>query len=514
MKLTNEQLKKQNKEMTTTGEILRFIGVNILIAGFEFSARRDLWATTSKHKYIPAPNFGTTGLHRHRYDHLFKCTRFSNQPGEKPSGMSHSKWRWMLVDDFVRNFNDHREKYFEPGSTICADESISRWYGLGGDWINVGLPFYVAIDRKPENGCEIQDAACGKSGVMIRLRIVKSANDHDEVEDSTFMHEDGLLHGTKVLIDLISPWANTDRVVCADSYFASKMAADKLKEIGLRFIGVVKTATRGFPMAYLSKIELCERGEKEGVITYDENGIANSMAFVWMDRDRRYFISTCSSLNDGKPYERSRWRQINNSADANAERVSLLVPQPKACELYYDTCAAVDKHNRHRQDTLKLEKKVETHSWDKRVNFSILGICIVDTWLAYQLATNTKTPQRDFYMDLAEELIDNNYDGSNTRRHINLNNEQVSPTLRSKRDGTMRSGVCAHLTPTKKRRIANKKVTNQCKQGYCAVCRKKTKYNCSLCIDLNPNTENELFLCHTETGRECFMTHLQKCHDF
>ena len=31
---------------------------------------------------------------------------------------------------------------------ICVDESISRWYGQGGDWIDFGLPHYVAIVRK------------------------------------------------------------------------------------------------------------------------------------------------------------------------------------------------------------------------------------------------------------------------------------------------------------------------------------------------------------------------------
>lgn len=52
---------------------------------------------------------------------------------------------------------------------ICIDESMSRWYGKGGDWINEGLPHYVAIDRKPENGCEIQTACCGTSGIMMSL---------------------------------------------------------------------------------------------------------------------------------------------------------------------------------------------------------------------------------------------------------------------------------------------------------------------------------------------------------
>jgi hypothetical protein len=57
------------------------------------------------------------------------------------------------------------------GTTICVDEPMSRWHGLGGSWISVGLPHYVAIDRKPDNGCEIHDAACVESGVIIRLKV-------------------------------------------------------------------------------------------------------------------------------------------------------------------------------------------------------------------------------------------------------------------------------------------------------------------------------------------------------
>ena len=63
----------------------------------------------------------------------------------------------------ISNFNEHRAASYHPSDTIVVDESISRWYGLGGDWINTGLPHYVALDRKPENGCEIQDSADGKT---------------------------------------------------------------------------------------------------------------------------------------------------------------------------------------------------------------------------------------------------------------------------------------------------------------------------------------------------------------
>ena len=68
---------------------------------------------------------------------------------------------------------------FVPSSSRCVDKSMSRWYGLGGERIDIGLLIYIAIDWKPENGCEIRDAAFGKSGIMILLILVKTAVENE-----------------------------------------------------------------------------------------------------------------------------------------------------------------------------------------------------------------------------------------------------------------------------------------------------------------------------------------------
>jgi hypothetical protein len=81
----------------------------------------------------------------------------------------------MLVEDFLRYFNEHRVLFYICSWLICVDESISRWYGLGGSWINMGLPHYVAMDRKPEHGSEIQNACDGMNGMMLRLKLCKTA---------------------------------------------------------------------------------------------------------------------------------------------------------------------------------------------------------------------------------------------------------------------------------------------------------------------------------------------------
>ena len=177
--------------------------------------------------------------------------------------MSSERYRWLLVDNHIDNFNKYRARNFIPSDLICVDESMSRWYGQGGEWINHGLPMYIAIDRKPENGCEIQDACCGRSGIMMQLKSVKSAKESKAIEEEKlarinnqqpnqelrFVQTDlQLLHGIRVMKELIEPWNFSDRLVCADSYYASVAAAEELMKFRFRFIGVVKTATKRFPM--------------------------------------------------------------------------------------------------------------------------------------------------------------------------------------------------------------------------------------------------------------------------
>ena len=63
------------------------------------------------------------------------------------------------------------------------------------------------------------------------------------------------------------PWANTDRIVCTESYFVSVPVAEEFWKHGLNFIGVIKTATRKFPVAYLSNVEFQNRGDMSGLLT-------------------------------------------------------------------------------------------------------------------------------------------------------------------------------------------------------------------------------------------------------
>lgn len=105
----------------------------------------------------------------------------------------------------------------------------------------------------------MQDIACSSSGIILGIKLVKSKNVRDANSDANEIQHMG--HGTKVLVDLTEPWSGKVRIVCADIYFASVEAAETLLRKKLRFIGVIKTATKRFPITNFGEKELAQKGE-------------------------------------------------------------------------------------------------------------------------------------------------------------------------------------------------------------------------------------------------------------
>ena len=281
--------------------------------------------------------------------------------------------------------------------------------------------------------------------------------------------------------------------------------------MGLHFIGAVKTDTKKFPMSYPSNVQC---GDYKGLVARGTDGQPSMLLFIWMDRECCYFIASVSSLDSGIPYSHNRWHQVSLELDALPVNVELTIPQPKVTEVYYRTCGVIDQHNQHRQDNLKTENKLETKKWDMRVNLTIFLMIVVDTWLVYSQATGSTELQSEFYVCLAEELIDNNIDSRPQHRRNSgedgSDSNDEAPVMTH--TGRVRAGVICHLTPTKcRRRTRDREVTAQRLQGCCIECGKKTTYLCSACMD-NDNESKTPWLCHTEKRPACFTNHYKHTH--
>ena len=72
------------------------------------------------------------------------------------------------------------------------------------------------------------------------------------------------------------------------------MSADEeLWKHGIRFIDVIKTVTRQFPMSYLSNIEFQNQGDMSGLLTRPVDRTKPVLGdFFWMNQNRRYYNFT------------------------------------------------------------------------------------------------------------------------------------------------------------------------------------------------------------------------------
>ena len=98
--------------------MIKWFGIIILATRFEFGDRSSLWSTVSQSKYRPAPDFGKTGMNRHRFDMLWRHVRWSHQPDVQYEGMSHEAHWWKFIEYFVTNFNEYHTQLISPWDLI------------------------------------------------------------------------------------------------------------------------------------------------------------------------------------------------------------------------------------------------------------------------------------------------------------------------------------------------------------------------------------------------------------
>ena len=85
---------------------------------------------------------------------------------------------------------------------------------------------------------------------------------------------------------------------------------------------------------------------------------------------------------------------------------------------------------------------------------------MVDTFLCYKQLVEESEKEGDFYLILAEELVDNKYD-SIRLRHWNSTTKQTPSLDAIGKDGRPMSGIHIHLTLPKRKRKGSNTALNQ-----------------------------------------------------
>ena len=226
-------------------QLQHFFGILLAMTLASGGERKCVWKTESNGPF-PAPALGRY-MACHDFERILRnlklCVYTDEELADDP---------WLPIRSAVDSFNRNRRGGISPGVTLCADESMGSWRGLAAkvDDAVVGLPHVTKIARKPEGvGTEYRTLSCGETKIMLQLEIQEGKV---PMQGKEYAKDYG--SGTSSLLRLTRYWSGSDRTVVADSAFASLKTAEALhKHRGLRFIGLVKTAHKRFPKAWLQK---------------------------------------------------------------------------------------------------------------------------------------------------------------------------------------------------------------------------------------------------------------------
>jgi len=322
-------------------ELFKVFGILYAMTLFPCSTRRDYLSVNTDAKLFPPLAFSKRfNMGLHRFESILMNLSF---------GPKNEEDKWSAVRPLVDALNDKWRAIINPGYKLTVDESMFSWLGQG-QCSKSGMPAVMKIKRKPKGiGCEVKTLADSCSQIMLRMEL----HEGQEVM-STKPHQKELGAGTGTLLRLTEPWYGSGRVVVGDSWFGSVKATDQLFERGLHFIGMVKTATRNYPLKEMKRRCPNTRGASIRATAQLDAGKQVILAMAWTDKKVHSLVSSCGTTHEGTPAKKHR-------IDHEGSSFVKMVPRPLLFETYFDGAPAIDIHNHIRQDGLALEAVWGTH---------------------------------------------------------------------------------------------------------------------------------------------------------
>ena len=299
----------------------------------------------------------------------------------------------------------------------------------------------------------------------------------------------------------LAPNNKLQRVIFGDSWFASLETLTALREkLGLHFVGVIKTAHKGYPL------EMCrwalvdeDRGK---YVVFKHVDLENVWAIGWSDIHFKTFICTQGVSSYGDAAEKKRQR-------ADGRNYKIQVDRPRVIGDYQKNMEYVDRHNRFRQNILGLAKLWRTKKWQVRVILEVFGMALVDSFLLarkfiprWQQADDSDGVFWRYVTALLPQLA-NEYGGGGPTRSL-LKCEQVLIGKTKVEKGTNAGRVvakqmrCVYCSKSNKSRKKNQEDTASSDSGTPTRAR-RTAYTC-IC-------HREAFSCKEGLGG-CWDQHL------
>lgn len=517
-------------------EMEKWIGIT-LARVFHTQQGKQLWTESVPEGSVQqAPNFGQRfEMTRDRFFEIQANWRVGSvSPAEE------AKDGFARIRPAIAAFNTHREEEIVPGTWLCVDELMSRWYGAEGAYKLGAAQGKVKIQRKPQGvGFMFKCLLDCYSGIMMRLELQEGEGKGPRD------YEDRYGVGTAVTLRLTKGWGGKGRIVVANSAFASVTTAIALMVAGFFFMGMVKTATLMFPILFLQSIAL-ERGQHQAM----EASVQGHKVFAagWQDKTLKTLVATCGTTIDSTPAVKKKYQTfVSEGRGVFSSLVETFVPRCQFFSNYFDHAHRIDVHDHYRQGILCLEEVWLTRDWISRLFTTLLGICVVDAYFAHCFfvkVTTGKEYDKSFlqFVDAlsyalihagdgeagddetipsgkkrtrsqsssssssssgkAEKKCAEGEDGGEGRvtldsiSHLPQYTSSHGGRIRCKICGVRASLYCTACTPTTQ---IEKAVTAASKQSRSKKQKKK-------------DTRQIVAVCGPKTGRDCFFQHIMQAH--
>jgi hypothetical protein len=158
--------------------------------------------------------------------------------------------------------------------------------------------------------------------------------------------------GVGTCLRMTAPWHGTNRVLVGDSWFSSLLAAYYLWQVGIFFMGIVKTASKYFPKQFLTQwchdnSDRANRGNHILLKTVKDG--VNVYALGWSDKKGKQIVSTTGTTLPATPSRRRRHKRIEVNGRFGKEVYVKIVKRPDMVKEMFDAFSTIDIHDHLRQ---------------------------------------------------------------------------------------------------------------------------------------------------------------------
>ena len=185
-------------------------------------------------------------------------------------------------------------------------------------------------------------------------------------------------------------------------------------------------------------------------------------AVGWHDHHYKCYLTTQGTDLPGKPAPKKR-----QDFDTNIN-YKINIPRPEIIAKYQQEMGWVDRHNRYRQGILGLHSIWKTKRWQTRIQLELLGITLVDSFLAcLHLLPKWRDEQ------------DDDQEGSLFWKYVCVLIKQLDQTPMNERtrdDVVDPSSRCLQVRLGEKKIVSGvNRGTSRAVQGRCTSCRARNK---------------------------------------